>query len=242
MRSSTRQTPRASGPSSPTGGAAPVGSQGFRPRRSRRLSTAALLPLVLALLAAVFAYEALLDRSSMSEIVVARAAVPVGQQLMAADTRVVRVHTSDLSSTEGLLKPADLRDRWFATVDLEPGEPLTVGEVTATSQRSSLSQMSIPVPQDQAVGGGLVAGDLVDVIAVGNGGGAHYVARELRVLSVAAQGSGGVLGGSTNDFYVVVAVDHRTALALAAALAGTGAGAGGPGASGIDVVRSSGGK
>jgi Flp pilus assembly protein CpaB len=98
--------------------------------------------------------------------------------------------------------------------------------------------MSISVPVQQAAGGKIGPGDLVDVIVASGAGGAHYVAQGLRVLSVApTSAAGGVLGGLSTNYYVIVAVDKQTALHLAAALGLDSAGSTG---AQIEIVRSTG--
>ncbi|HMK97020.1 MAG TPA: hypothetical protein VK425_05685 [Acidimicrobiales bacterium] len=208
-----------------------------RRRRSRRLSSASVVPIVLAILAGSFGYEALQDRSALTAIVVAGTALPAGSPLEAGDTRVVQVHASDALAQRGLVRPAQLTFGWVTAVPLRSGEAVTESELTKPS-RAAIGEMSIPVPVQQAVGGGISAGDYVDVIATYGQGGAAYVAQGLRVVAVAPSAPvGGVLGGGTGGYFVVVAVDKTTALRLAAALA-----SGGPSASGaqIQVVRSDG--
>lgn len=230
MRSETQ--PITKSPTRPRYTATP-GSSGRR--RPRRLSAGALLPVVLAVLAAVFAYEALQDRASMAEVVVARSSIPAGGAVTHFDTRIVEVHASDLSAARDLASPSQMNGGWVAAVGLQPGEPVTLDELSRISGSSGGEQMSIPVPEDQAVGGGLAAGDIVDVIEATQAGLTRYVARDLRVVSVAPSGSaGGVLGGSSGNFFVVVEVDKQTALELAAALAGSNTGAG----ASIDIIRS----
>jgi Flp pilus assembly protein RcpC/CpaB len=98
--------------------------------------------------------------------------------------------------------------------------------------------MSVAVPMQQAAGGRISPGDLVDVIAAQGPNGAYYVAQSLRVLAVApTSASSGVLSGGTTDYFVVVAVGKQTALRIAAALGGQGSGGAG---NDIEIVRSTG--
>ena len=96
--------------------------------------------------------------------------------------------------------------------------------------------MSIPVPVERADGGGIGAGDRVDVLAGDGNGGASYVAQGLMVVAVSPTRTSGVLAGASSDFWVTVAVDRATALRLTAALGASGAA---PGTS-LEVVRSTG--
>jgi hypothetical protein len=215
---------------------APVQHSPSRP--PSRLTAGSVVPVVLAVLAAGFAYEALQDRSSMTSIVVANSTVAAGAPIDSRDTRAVRVHSSDTALAQGLLTPSQLANGWVTTVALQTGEPVTLSEVEKPSQLPALGQMSIAVPLPQAAGGRISAGNLVDVIASNGAGGAYYVAQGLRVLGVApTSNSSGVLGGSAGTYFVIVDVDKQVALRIAAAV---GAQAGGPGGENIEVVRSSG--
>ncbi len=74
----------------PAPGRAPEG-----PFPRSRLTAGSVVPVLLAVLAAAFTYEALQDRSSMTSIVVAKSLVPAGAPVNGNDTRAVRVHSSD---------------------------------------------------------------------------------------------------------------------------------------------------
>jgi Flp pilus assembly protein CpaB len=96
--------------------------------------------------------------------------------------------------------------------------------------------MSIAVPEQQAVGGSLAVGDLVDVIASNAAGSAYYVAQRLRVVAVAPTSpASGALLGASSSYYVTVAVGKQTALRIAAALSAEGQGGGA-----LELVRSNG--
>jgi len=202
-----------------------------------RLTAGSVVPVLLALLAGVCAYEALQDRESMTAIVVATSPVPAGAPVNNGDTRAVQVHSSDISVARGLLTPAQLGGGWVAALALRPGEPVTLSEVERPSLLPALGEMSIAVPLAQAAGGRITTGDLVDVIASNANGGAYYVAQGLRVLGVApTAGANGVLSGGSTGYFVVVAVGKQTALRIAAALGAQGGAAG----NGIEIVRSTG--
>jgi hypothetical protein len=209
-----------------------------RVRRPRRLSASSLVPMVLAVLAAVFSFEALQDRSAMYQVVVARTVITEGQLIGTQNTRFVEIHASDVAQERDLLTPAGLGQNWQAAVELRPGEALTLAEVTTRSSTRPLGEMSIPVPIDQAVGGALASGDQVDVIQADGAGGARYIAQGLRVLSVASAGpAGGVLGNSSGAFFIVVAVSKQVALRVSAAEGASGSAGG---SSSIEVIRSNG--
>ena len=209
-----------------------------RQHRPRRVTAGAAVPVALGVLAAGFAYEALQARSAMTEVVVTRSELPAGAPVGPGDTRLVRVHSLDRSLLRGLVTPAQLRQGWVTTVPIPAGEPVTSSEISRPTRGPVLGEMSIAVPVDQAVGGRLVPGDRVDVIAGDGAGGARYVAQGLRVVAVAPSSANGALLGASTNYFVVVAVGKQTALRIAAALAGGGTG--GSGASGVELVRSSG--
>jgi Flp pilus assembly protein CpaB len=223
------------------GGVPPVPappSQSSRTRPPSRFTAGSVVPVLLAVLAAGFAYEALQDRSSMTDVMVARSLVPAGAPVDASDTRTIRVHSSDMEVAQGWLTPAELGAGWVATVPVRAGEPLTVSEVERPSSVPALGEMSIAVPVQQAAGGRISAGDLVDVIASNDSGDAYYVAQAVRVIGVAPTSAApGVLGASTGSYFVVVAVNKQTALRIAAALGSQGEGGAGDN---IEIVRSSG--
>lgn len=206
-------------------------------RRPRRFSAGSVVPVLLAVLAATFGYEALQDRSAMVEVPVASVPIPAGAPVDAADTRLVRAHASDQDLTAGLLAAIQVGRGWTAAVRVGAGQALTLSEVTKTTV-SKLGVMSIEVPVEHAAGGTISAGDLVDVIAANGSGGAYYVAQGLRVLSVAPSSSGtGVLGGGQPNYFIVVSVGKQTALQLTAVLGESSLGGG---TSSIEVVRSTG--
>ena len=208
-----------------------------RPRRPRRVSGGALIPAILAILAAVFAYQALQDRTALTSIVIARTSIVVGAPVSWSDVRLVQVHRADAAKTRGLLPPSALGSPWVAAVSLQAGEPVTVSELSSPTARLPLGQMSIAVPQDQAVGGELSAGDFVDVIQGAADEKARYIAQDLRVVSVpTGTSSGGVLSGGSTDYFVVVAVNRSTALRVASALSESV----GAGSAPIELVRSNG--
>jgi Flp pilus assembly protein CpaB len=191
---------------------------------------------VLALLAGGFGYEALQDRSAMVSIPVAASPVPAGSPIDVADTKLVRVHATDRTLTRDLFDASDLHEGWDAAVRLFPGEPITLSEVAKPSVGGALGAMSIEVPIEHAAGGSLSPGDLIDVIATDGDGGAFYVAQGIRVISVAPSPLGvGAFGATSENYFVVVAVDKRTALKISAALGDSSTGGG---TGGLELVRS----
>jgi Flp pilus assembly protein CpaB len=212
----TTSEPAGSPASPPLGRASAV-------RRPMRLTARAVVPVLLAVIAGGFAYEALQDRAAMTSIVVAAALVPAGSPVNGNDTRLVKVHATDVALTKGLVPPSELAEGWVAAVAVRAGQPITLSELEPPPSGPALGEMSIAVPVQQAAGGRISPGDLVDVIAAQGPKGAYYVAQSLRVLAVAPMSaSSGVLSGGSTDYFVVVAVGKQTALRIAAAFRCTG--------------------
>lgn len=206
-----------------------------RRRAGSRLTLGHVVPMVLAVLAAVLVLAALKDRSATATVAVTSEAIPAGQPVTASEVRWVTVHRSDGALVSGLLGRAELDEHWVAAVRIPVGAPLTMSELTLASPTAGLGSMSIQVPVSRADGGAIEPGDRVDVISAASGQ-AVYVAADLEVLAVADQRSG-VLGGISEDsYFVTVAVDRATALQLAAAIGASDA----EDSSSIEVVLSTG--
>lgn len=236
MRSELRSSPPTLGADGAAAGE--VSARGPRRRRPRRVTAGVAVPVVLGVLAAGFAYEALQSRSATTDVVVARSTVVAGAPVDSADTRAVKVRSEDRSLLRDMVPPSEMEEGWVAAVPIRAGEPVTSSELSRPAKGPRLGQMSIAVPVDEAVGGRLTTGDRVDVISSNAEGSAYYVAQGLEVLAVAQISPDGALLGSSTSYYVVVAVGKQTALHIAAALGAQAAG--GSGAGGVELVRSSG--
>jgi Flp pilus assembly protein CpaB len=102
-------------------------------------------------------------------------------------------------------------------------ERISAGSLVArTSVRTATSggvprAMSFPIPRSRAVGGAVVVGDRVDVLAVRrNTGRSGYVATDVQVLAFSSRGSGPLEG--SDDASVTIAVDSEAATRVASAL------------------------
>lgn len=204
---------------------------------SGRLTAGHILPVLLAVVAAVLVLAATTDRSATELVAVSSRTIPAGSAVNASDVRWLPVHRSDGAVSAGLVDRADLAGAWVAAVRIPAGAPIARSEMTAGSPSGTgLGSMSLEVPPALADGGGIVPGDRVDVISTGSGA-AVYVATGLEVLAVAPDAGTGVLAsGDGSGYYVTVAVDRATALRLAAAMGQPQSGAG----SGIEIVQSTG--
>lgn len=184
---------------------------GRRAIRVPRPSARHVLVIMLALVAGVANVALLRSADRAVPVLVADADI-------AAGTRIAPEHLT----VADLVAAGDLVDRFVpggasevvvgqvATRPIPAGDPILAGDVVAGGDGARA--MSLPVTLDTAVGGSLVAGDLVDVIGVSDEGTA-YLARGLRVLAVPIDD-----GLGATDFAPTVAVDADTALVLAAAL------------------------
>jgi Flp pilus assembly protein CpaB len=175
-----------------------------------------LLIAVAVLLAFIFNFLALQDRGETALVAVAETDLPAGARLTPSDIRFVPV-AADFAGLEGLVGESDwaAMEGWVLTRSLEQGsvvDRLSLGEPTAGD---GLRSMSIPVPVENAAGGLLVAGDVVDVVSVTDGA-ARFVASGVSVVSVAPRETGGI-GGSAG-YHLVVSVTAEEALAVAEAI------------------------
>lgn len=141
--------------------------------------------------------------------------VEIGAEERVVDSLVTGSETSKLSGAV-LVSPMSEGDV-IAERDLAPAEAV---------DRSRA--FSIPVRIEHAVGGALVPGDRIDVIAI-DGGAARYVVAAIEVMAVPAGGQRGAFS-SAGAYYVTVAVDDRQALEIARSLA----------AGDVRIVRSTG--
>jgi Flp pilus assembly protein CpaB len=192
-------------------------------------------PFALAALAFVLVLAVQRGKSQTVQVPVAASAINAGDPVTTANVRMVTMHAQDSAARSGLVAPADLAasQNWVAAVLIRAGDPITHSEIAKASGPTGLGSMSLQVPIEHADGGALTAGDRVDVIGQINGA-SVYEARGLQVLSVASTAKAGGLGGTSGNYYVVVAVDTDTALRLAQAVATKGSGGV------IDIVRTTG--
>ena len=203
---------------------------------SRRVTAGHVFPLVLAILASVATLAALKDRSATVVVAVARTNIAVGSPISPGQLTWEKVPADSVLARHGLIGRDQLGAGETAAVSIPAGQPITTAELAMGGAGLGLGSMSIDVSVARADGGGIHAGDRVDVISTGSGH-AAYVATDLLVLAVAPTGSGAVFGASAdNGYFVTVAVDRAAALAIAAAEGATSAG----GSGGIEVVRSTG--
>jgi Flp pilus assembly protein CpaB len=110
---------------------------------------------------------------------------------------------------------ADFNGR-ILSVPLAAGDLVSRSQLIQSAAGDERRAMSIPIDVANAVGGQIIVGDRVDVIAVRDGN-ARYVLTGAEVIDRSDEGRSGSITG-TRSFYLVVAVDANQALELASAL------------------------
>ena len=185
-------------------------------RTRRRLSSTHVLIALAAILAFVLNLLVLADRDGTVLVTVADRDLVAGSALSPSDLRLVPIR-HDFEALDGLVTDEEIEDvtGWVLQRPVAAGALIDKPTLSAPETASGLRTMSVPVAQEHAAGGMLVAGDRVDVVTVDDGG-ARYVAIDLEVVAVAETATGGLAGSS--GYHVVVAVSAREALELAEAL------------------------
>lgn len=190
-----------------------------------RLSAAQVFVVVAGVLAFLANLVVLRGSDDPTLVAVAARDLAAGERITADDVSLEPVDAEDSILGSFVTDPDWLEGRVVA-VPVPESSPIVAGMLRSVAAPDGLRALSLPVPRERAVGGGLEVGDRVDVISVTDGV-SRYVAAGVEVLAVPAEQTG--LAGAGTHF-VVVAVDADQALALTAAVA----------AGGIDLVRSTG--
>ena len=192
-----------------------------------RVSTGHIVMVVAALLAGLLNYGLL--RSADQRVAVSTAAtdLPAGHRLTAADLATVRLAADEalLATLLPARRVSDL-DGVVTTGPLRAGDLIRTGDLVE-ARHDGLRAMSLPIDPAHAAGGSLQAGDLVDVIALGEGR-AHFALTGTEVLAVDRSSAAAL--GAAGQLTLTLAVDDRQALRLAAAMA----------AEELEVVRATG--
>ncbi|HJQ95116.1 MAG TPA: SAF domain-containing protein [Acidimicrobiia bacterium] len=171
-------------------------------------------------LAAVLAFATnlmvLRGQEETREAVIATGRIEAGRVIAPTDLTVAEVDVDDgLFATLLPGQQSQTLVGMVATRTIEAGHLLSVDDVRPVAAPSAQRALSIPIEIEHAVGGGLVAGDRIDLIAVGESG-PEYVLVGAEVLEVPSTARGSLTGAT--GFFVVVAVDDQQALAVAAAI------------------------
>lgn len=184
--------------------------------------------LLAAIVAMLAAYVAVRDDGGLSLVAAATRDLPAGATFSPTAVAVTEVRVDEHVAATLLLTEqlADV-DGWVLTQPVPAGGLVPLEALRPPSAPSSLRAMSLPIPADRAVAGGIERGDRIDVIEVRDDG-AVYVATDLEVLAVGRPDAGPA--SAAGGFTVTVAVDEATALRLARAVD----------SSGVHVVRATG--
>ncbi len=202
--------------------AAPVRDENIRaisaPTRSlwSRLSTGHVVMIVAGLLAVVANLAVLSARDDVFVVAAAAGELRQGRVITSADFVTVDVNV-DEDTLRDLVLAADLPalEGKIAARTIPDGALVHPDDFRSASAPLELRAMSIPVGREDAVGGDISAGDLVDVIAVADGT-SRYITTAAEVLAVPETATSGIAGGTS--FFVTIAIDAETALRLALAL------------------------
>lgn len=193
-----------------------------------RPSLSHILIALAAVLAFVFNFLAVQDRSDTILVAVADGRIQAGSRVDASDIRFVEIPAS-FGGLGGLVDQASWEEMsgWVALRPVDDGAVLAADVFGPPSAGDGMRSMSVPVPIEHAVGGLIEVGDTVDVLSVSEAGPA-FVATAVTVVGVAPERGSGI--GGSGGFYVVLAVDADQALRLAMAI-DTGS---------IELIRSTG--
>lgn len=175
-----------------------------------------LLMVLAGLLAFLLVLAVLRDTSVTSFIAKAATDIPAGTTIDATDVELIEVSGDALA---GAVLSSDqvneaITGGHVTTRALSAGTLLQPSDFSVAGYRSQVRSMSIPISPTRAVAGSLQPGDLVDVIASGDGESWH-VMTNAEVLATAAATSGGF---ATSDYTVTIAVDPVLSLRLACAM------------------------
>lgn len=196
-----------------TGAAAANGSSPKRPRVA--VVPGRVLAIALSGLVAVVATaSALADKGATVDIAVAAKPIAAGTEVTADLVRGEKIE-ADSSLARSLLRLSDVgKGNLVALHTLAPGEAISRAAVSP-DKVVGLRFVSIPVPRENAAGGEIDPGDLVDVIDYSTSP-AKYVLWGAEVVRRAENESR--FGSLSGGFHVVVAVTDSQALDIATAL------------------------
>jgi Flp pilus assembly protein CpaB len=194
-----------------------IGGGTRRRALSSRVSTGHIVMVLAGLLGALLTLSALRAADDTRPVLVAAHDIVPGTVVHERWLRISRIHADDgvLASLFDASAINDLSGQ-VAITRIPAGSLLTHDDVRPVSAGHAPRAMSFPIPIPRAVGGALVAGDRVDVLAVRhNTGRTSYVATDVQVLAFSRNG-GSPLQGS-EDASVTLAVDPEAAARIASA-------------------------
>ncbi len=139
-------------------------------RTVRRPSLPHILIAVAAILAFVFNFLALQDRSDATLVAVASSDLRAGQKVTTSDITFAPL-AADFAGVDSLVSESRWHqmEGWILTRAIVGGSVIDAASLSAPGDAGNLRSMSIPVAVEHAAGGLLAAGDIVDVATVGDG-------------------------------------------------------------------------
>ncbi|MGI8663729.1 MAG: SAF domain-containing protein [Acidimicrobiales bacterium] len=177
--------------------------------------------------------------------VVAARSIAAGTKLTAADVSMTTVDLPDGVAEHAFVQTSAVLGR-VALAAVSEGELVQSSAVADAEKADARYELSLPLDRARALGGSLVAGELVDVLVTygtGNGATTLVVARRAEVVAIDA-GKRGTVGGS-GDLVLelalrsaeeVLAVTHASQAGAVTIVRATGAAAAGT-AQGPDEYR-----
>ncbi len=183
-----------------------------------RVSTGHVVMVVAGLLGALLTLSALRAANDSHPVLVAAHDIVPGTVVDGRSFRASSIHADAgvLATLFDASAIGEVRGQ-IAVARIPAGSLLTHDAIRAVAAGEAPRAMSFPIPVTRAVGGALVAGDRVDVLAVQhNSGRSKYVAKDATVLAFSNHG-GGALQGS-DDASITLAVDPEVAAQIASAL------------------------
>ena len=202
-------------------GGSPVSAIDQQPPPKRKLSSRVSLLHIVAVASGLLAFMLILSwmsgQQNVVEVAVASDPVRPGVAIDVDMIEFIEIPAST-AFVDRMVSQEDvvLLEGSVATRAIAPGEPILDSDLRPVASREGLRAMSIPFDITLAVGGDIVAGDRVDIIAEREGV-TWFAASDVEVLAAPGDAVGAF--GSTTDYAVTLAVDDATALALATAFA-----------------------
>lgn len=183
-------------------------------RVKARFGTTHLIAVIAGLLTALLLLSWTRGQEELISIVLAAEDIRAGTTVEAADLGSTEIAAD--SSVATVIVPATESDQLVGQIAvryIEAGEPILHSDLRPVVTADGRRAMSFSLSPANAVGGDLVVGDRVDVLVVSDEG-TRFVAEDVPVLALPAQGQGGLVGGSS-AWWIVLAVEDLDALEIA---------------------------
>ena len=188
--------------------------ESFGRRVKVRFGTTHFVAVAAGLLTALLLLSWIRGQEQLVLVVFAAQDIRTGTSVEAVDLRSIEIPADSAVAT--VIVPATAADQLVGQVAvrfIEAGEPILRTDLRPVVTEDGRRAMSISLPPANAVGGGLVVGDQVDVLVVSDEG-TRFVAEDVPVLGLPVEGQSGLVGGSS-AWWVVLAVEDLDALEIA---------------------------